>query len=99
MKKILRKDKKVRDEFNGLELKRFYLKLLLYNENFFKLIRWKNFIKLNKLCKKGSITKNSNRCIQTINRKRFNKLTNLSRTVFLKKIRLGYVSNIKKASW
>jgi hypothetical protein len=88
MKKLLEKDKKLRKRIKTIEKKHFILKSIFKNFNFFTLVRWNAFLKLKTLSKKTSITL-SNRCLYSINKKRFNKLTFFSRHVFLKLIRSG----------
>lgn len=97
MKKLLAKDKRIRKEFVACEKKALVFKSIFKNLNFFTLVRWNAFIKLQKI----SLNKNSfsNRCLQSINKKRFNKLTLFSRTIFLKLIRKGQISGLKKSSW
>jgi ribosomal protein S14 len=99
MKKLLEKDKKLRIRIKQLEKKQFILKSIFKNFNFFVLVRWNAFLKLKTLVKKTSIISLSNRCLYSINKKRFNKLTFFSRHVFLKLIRSGKISNIQKTSW
>ena len=99
MKKLLEKDKIIRFNIKQLENKFFILKSIFKNTNFFVLIRWKAFVKLQLIGSKFSKVSLSARCIKTINRKKFNKLTPFSRHVFLKLIRAGHISGIKKTSW
>ena len=99
MKKLLEKDKKLRLLIKKVEKKIFILKSIFRNLNFFILIRWNSFLKLKILTKKNSHVSLSPRCLYSINKKRFNKLTPFSRHVFLKLIRSGQISSIQKASW
>lgn len=99
MKKLLEKDKKLRLRVKQAETKIFILKSIFKNFNFFLLIRWNAFLKLNNLAKKNSTVSLSARCLYTINKKRFNKLTPFSRHVFLRLIRSGQISSVSKASW
>ena len=99
MKKLLEKDKKLRLLIKKVEKKNFILKSIFRNLNFFILIRWNSFLKLKTLTKGNSYVSLSPRCLYTINKKRFNKLTPFSRHVFLKLIRSGQISSIQKASW
>jgi len=96
MKKLIAKDKKLRLNLVKIEKQYFVLKSIFKNLNFFTLIRWNAFIKLSKLSKKTSRQALSNRCLNTVNKKRFNKLTNFSRHVFLKFIRSGNIPGLKK---
>lgn len=99
MKKLLEKDKKRRQKIIFTETKTFILKSIINNLNYFDLLRWNASLKLKKLIQTNSKTSLTSRCLFTINKKRFNKLTGFSRQVFLKKIRSGVVTGIKKSSW
>jgi len=99
MKKLLKKDKKRRFIIKQLEKKIFILNSIFKNLNFFNLLRWNAFSNLKILSCKSSRISLSNRCLYTINKKRFNKLTTFSRQIFLKLIRAGQISNIQKVSW
>lgn len=99
MKKLLEKDKVLRIKIKNSEKQHFILKSIFKNTNFFVLIRWKAFLKLNTLGLENSKVSIASRCLQTINKKKFNKLTLFSRYVFLKLIRSGLISGMKKASW
>ena len=82
-----------------LELKHFVLKQISTNSNFLKTTRWNALHKLSNISKNSSKTVISNRCIQTINKKSFHKFSKFSRTVYLKLIKSGYISGIRKSSW
>lgn len=99
MKKLLEKDKKLRLNIKKIEIKQFILKSIYKNFSFFVLIRWNAFLKLKILNKNASKSSISPRCLITINKKRFNKLTNFSRHVFLKLIRSGQISGMQRSSW
>lgn len=99
MKKIFAKDRKNRKLVRQLELKYFILKQISVNSNFLKTTRWKALYKLTNLSKESSKTVLSNRCIKTVNKKTFHKFTNFSRTVFLKLVKSGKISGIRKSSW
>jgi ribosomal protein S14 len=99
MKKLIEKDKLLRKSFLIIENKHFVLKSIIKNFNFFSLIRWNAATNLNLLTQNTSSCSTVNRCLLTINKKRFNKLTGFSRHVFLKTIRSGYIAGIKKSSW
>jgi ribosomal protein S14 len=99
MKKLLEKDKNRRLNIKGLEKQYFILKSISKNLNFFTLIRWNAFLILNKLSKNNSKISLSNRCLYSINKKRYNKLTNFSRHIYLKLIRSGNISGLQKSSW
>lgn len=99
MKKLFVKDRENRKTLKQLELERFILKQISTNSNFLKTIRWNALYKLSNMSKKSSKTLLSNRCVQTINKKTFSKLTRFSRTVFLKLVQSGHISGMRKSSW
>ena len=99
MKKLFAKDQKNRQIVKQTELNHFILKQISINSNFLKTIRWNALYKLSNLSKNGSKTIITNRCVKTINKKTFHKFTNFSRTVFLKLIKSGHISGIRKSSW
>ncbi len=98
MKKLFAKDKENRRHVKQLELKQFILKQISTNSNFVQTVRWNALYELNRT-KQGSKTVLSNRCVKTINKKTFHKFTNLSRTVFLKLVKSGQISGMRKSSW
>lgn len=99
MKKLIEKDKKLRNYLKEIEKKHFILKAIIKNFNFFILIRWNAFLKLKFLSCNISKSSLTNRCLNSVNKKRFNKLTGFSRHIFLKFIRFGFISGIRKSSW
>ena len=99
MKKLITRDNKLRKQILQLEIKQLVLKSIFKNFNFFTLIRWNAFIKLNNLSKNANKIACSNRCLFSVNKKRFNKLTNVSRHVYLKLIRSNKITGITKSSW
>lgn len=99
MKKQVRKDKINRNLVFIYEIKRFILKNIVKNTNFSVVIRWKALLKRAKMSKGGSFTVLCNRCIITGRRKRINKLYSFSRIMFLKLVRFGHLSCLKKSSW
>jgi ribosomal protein S14 len=99
MKKLIEKDKKLRERVVLKEYEHFVLKSIIKNFNFFTLIRWNAMLKLKNIVQNSSKISIINRCLYTINKKRFNKLTGFSRHVFLKHIRSGSIVGIKKSSW
>jgi ribosomal protein S14 len=90
---------KLRKNILTLEKKCFILKSIWRNSNIFTLIRWNAFVQLKLILKTFSKVLLSNRCIQTSNRKRFNKLTKFSRHIFLKHMRFGKIFGIQKSNW
>lgn len=99
MKKLFTKDKENRKVVKRLELEHFILKQISMNSNFLKTTRWKALYKLSNLSKQSSKITLSNRCVKTVNKKTFHKFTNFSRTVFLKLVKSGQISGIRKSSW
>ena len=99
MKKLFAKDKKNRKIVKQLELEHFILKQISTNSNFIKTVRWNALHKLSSLPKSSSKTVLSNRCIKTINRKTFHKFSKFSRVVFLRLVKSGQISGIRKSSW
>jgi ribosomal protein S14 len=99
MKKLLEKDKLLRFKNLASENRTIVLKSIFKNLNFFTLVRWNAFIKLQNLASKSNKYAVVNRCVYSINKKRFNKLTNFSRHIFLKFIRTGQIHGMKKSSW
>lgn len=98
MKKLYRKDKKLRKNIKTINLKYFLLKLIITNKNIFLLLRYNAYIYLKSLLKNDFIVSTSNRCIISFNKKRFNKHTYFSRSIFLKKIQNGEVVGYQKSS-
>ena len=99
MKKLLEKNKKIRKNIKHFEKKKFIFKTISNNLNLPYLLRFNAFNNLNQIPKKASKTFISNRCINTINKKKFNKLTNFSRIVFLKLSRNKSIHGLNKISW
>jgi len=99
MKKLLIKDKKLRINLKTQEKKHFILKSIFKNSNLFTLLRWNAFLNLKTISKTNSNNAVSNRCLYTINKKRFNSLSPFSRYVFLKLARSGKIAGLRKSSW
>ena len=99
MKKLLIKDKKVRKEIKKLEIFFFVSKIISNNSNLPDLLRFNAFSNLNKISKNASKSFISNRCVTTVNKKKFNKLTHYSRIVFLKLARHKNIYGLTKSSW
>lgn len=99
MKKLVEKDKKVRKIINQFEKKKFILKIIQNNINLPYLLRFNASNNLNSMTKKASKTLLSNRCIATVNKKKFGKLTNYSRIFFLKLAKNKKIYGLSKASW
>ena len=99
MKKLLKKDKKIRKKIKKLEKKKFILRLIVSNSNLTNLLRFNAFYNLNKLPKKASKTLISNRCVTTVNKKKINSLTNFSRIIFRNLVRNNDIHGVNKSSW
>jgi len=99
MKKLIEKDKKLRLFIKKNEKQHYILKSIFKNFNFFTLVRWNAYLKLKKLTKTNSSVALSYRCLSSVNKKRFNKLTTFSRHVYLKLIRAGNIYGFQKSSW
>lgn len=103
MKKLVKRDKKLRQSLKSFEKLFFVLKLINKNSSFSTLTRWNAYTKLDELkkslSKKSSKVSLTNRCIFTHNKKRFSKITRYSRHVFLKLLRAGKISGFTKSSW
>ena len=99
MKKLILRDLKIRNHIAKTENKNYVLKCIFKNFNFFIMIRWNAFLRSSLLQKHHSRVAMVNRCLQSINKKRFNKLTTFSRHIFLKLIREGAIPGIQKANW
>ena len=98
MKKLLQKDKKLREVLKQIENKSFVLKAIYKNFNFFILVRLNSCLRLKNFLKKKSKVLIINKCFLGT-KKRFNKITLFSRNIFLKLIRSGYISGLQKSSW
>ena len=99
MKKFLEKDKKIRKTIKNLEKKKFIFKIISNNFSLPGLLRFNAFNQLSKIPNKASKTFISNRCVNTINKKKFSKLTHFSRIVFLKLSRNKSIYGLNKISW
>lgn len=99
MKKLLQKDKNLCFKLKTIETEHFVLKSIFQNSNFFSLLRWNAFLKLRELSSKSSKVSTVSKCLQSINKKRFNKLTCFSRQIFLKLLRSKSIPGVTKAVW
>lgn len=99
MKKLIEKDKNVRKKVKQFEKKKFILKAIKNNLNLPHLLRFNAVDNLNIMTKKASKTLISNRCVSTINKKKFGKFTNYSRIFFLKLVKKGKIYGLTKTSW
>ena len=99
MKKLIEKDKKTRKVIKSLEKKVFILKMMRNNPSLSYLVRLNASYSLKRLEKNASKTFVSNRCIATVNKKKFSKWTNYSRIFFLKLVKANKIYGMTKASW
>ena len=97
MKNKLYLDIKKRSLNLKYENKQYVLKSLNKNAKISKTNRWNFDLNL------GHINKTSNvlvkRCVLTGQKKKINKLFNISRMSFLKLARNGFISGIRKSTW
>ena len=98
MKKLLEKDKKTRKKIKDFEKKKFILKSITNNLNLTNLARFNALTNISKMQKKTSKVFVSNRCINTINKKTFNKLTRFSRIIFFKLARNKSIYGLTKTN-
>lgn len=99
MKKLVEKDKKIRRKVKNLEKKKFIFQTISNNSNLSNLIRFNAFYNLHNLPIKTSKTFISNRCVNTFNKKKSNKLTHFSRIIFLRLARNKKIHGLVKSSW
>ena len=99
MKKLFEKDKKLRQNFKYNETSFLILSSIFKNLNYSFLVRLNAFLKLKNAIKSCSKTSVVNRCVLTMNKKRYNKMTSLSRNVFLKLLRSGQIHGFKRSNW
>lgn len=99
MKKLLIKDKNLRQNIKKINKKYFILKSIIKNKYFFKLIRYKAYLKLKNLSQLYSTVSVTNRCVESFSKKRFNKLTLFSRHVYMKLLQHGKIMGFQKSSW
>ena len=99
MKKLIEKDKKARQIIKNSEKKVLILKMMRNNPSFSYLIRLNASRNLKCLEKSASRTFVSNRCIATVNKKKFSKWTHYSRIFFLKLAKAEKIYGMSKASW
>lgn len=99
MKKIIIKDINSRNNIKKVNKKYFVLKCIVANKNYFRLVRYKAYFKLKNLVKFCSIVSNTNRCIETFSKKRFNKYTLFCRHIYLKLLQNGKITGFQKSSW
>jgi ribosomal protein S14 len=99
MQKLYNKDKIKRKMVKNLNKIYFVLKSIIKNRHISKLIHYKVYFKLKTLSELGSIVTLSNRCVDSVSKKRYNKFTLFSRFIYLKLIKNGKVSGFQKSNW
>lgn len=99
MKYLINKDKKRRNLFKKYELKRLYLKYIIYNNNILKHIRINAMILLNKLPKDSSSVRIHNRCIITGRSRSIYRDFKISRIILRNYAHNGSLPGITKSSW
>ena len=99
MQKLYSKDKAKRKVVKKLNKNYFVLKSIIKNKHILKLIHYKVYLRLKTLSGLGSIVTLSNRCVDSISKKRYNKFTLFSRFIYLKLIKNGKVSGFQKSNW
>jgi hypothetical protein len=97
VKKLIIKNKHLRNSLKIFNKKYFLLKLIMHNYNIFSLFR----IKTNKILYllKNYAVSISDRCIVSFNKKKFNKFIFYSRLILLKKIYKGLIVGLKNSIW
>ena len=98
MKKLLKKDNYKRQQLLKKEINHFILKNISNSFIFTPKLRWYAALQLSKKFK-INLQSLVNRCIITSRKKRINKLYSFSRIMFLKLVRLGYLTGLKKSTW
>jgi small subunit ribosomal protein S14 len=99
MKYLINKDKKRRNLFKKYELKRLYLKYIIYNNNILKHIRINAMMLLNKLPKDSSSVRIHNRCIITGRSRSIYRDFKVSRIILRNYAHNGLLPGITKSSW
>jgi hypothetical protein len=99
MQKLYSKDKVRRQIVEKLNKKYFVLKSIIKNKHILKLIHYKVYLRLKILSGLGSIVTLSNRCVDSVSKKRYNKFTLFSRFIYLKLIKNGKVTGFQKSNW
>ena len=97
MKKILKNSKFKRNLVLNYEKRKKIYKSLTLNNNLIKTVRWK--ADLNTLKRSLSSIQLTNRCIVSGRKNILNKSYKLSRIIFLKYARKGFITNLIKSTW
>nr|YP_009121375.1 ribosomal protein S14 [Thecamonas trahens]AJF36650.1 ribosomal protein S14 [Thecamonas trahens] len=99
MKKLVKKDIKLRKNFKKNELKRLYLKSITLNQNVSNNQRFKAQLNLSDLPKNSSKHRIKNRCVVTGRPKSVFKQFKLSRITLKQYALNGDIPGLKKISW
>lgn len=99
MKKLVKKDIKLRKNFKKNELKRLYLKSITLNQNISNNQRFKAQLSLSDLPKNSSKHRIKNRCVVTGRPKSVFKQFKLSRITLKQYALNGDIPGLKKISW
>lgn len=99
MKKLYQKEKNNRAIVYEFEDVRIVLKSIVKNLKLINLTRWNAVLKLNTLPKKSIKTRLVNRCVLTGRKGKFTNSYKFSRLVFLRLLRSGNISGLKKSTW
>lgn len=99
MKKNLRKDIQKRKIVNQSETDLFVYKSIFKNSNYSNNIRWNALLNVSSLPKNSSKVRLNKRCTISGRKSSFNSLYKFSRLVFLRLVRSGEISGLKKSSW
>ena len=100
MQKQIQKDKKIKKIFNKQELNYSILKSMVKNENLSLIIKWNAVSKLSNYCKSQTKVRFVHRCILTKRKAKFHRnFKKFSRLSFLRLVRSGIISGLKKSCW
>lgn len=99
MKKLNQKEKNNRAIVYEFEDVRIVLKSIVKNIKLINLTRWNAVLKLTTLPKKSIKTRLVNRCVLTGRKGKFTNSYKFSRLVFLRLLRSGNISGLKKSTW
>lgn len=99
MIKAIQKDQKSIFIVRKIETKKKLIKAIVENWNYCNTARWNASIKLYYFSPNNSKTYLIFKCILKGSKKGMNRFYHYSRQIFLKLIRFGAVSGLKKANW
>jgi len=99
MKNLVQKDKQFRMDVKKFERKRLIFKSIIKNAYLADIVRWNAALKLTELPSSSSKVYLTNRCALTGRYKYINKFYRFSRIEFLKLVRSGNISNLRRSTW